>query len=223
MFVNFALLLTLLSTASAVEFQIINNSPATPVFVQLLGTQYPDPFVLQGGQQTTLTYDEPWSGRIWGRVDCYSVEECGAAGPIPASLAEITVGDGMAFYDLSLVDGFNINLSMEPVDGHGDGGPYSCQKSECAYPILDDCPEELKLYNAEHELVSCQAACNVFQTDLYCCRGEHSTPDTCKSSDWPVNYSSFFKERCPDAYCYAYDDQQSTFTCDSNRYVVTFL
>ena len=59
-----------------------------------------------------LTFGEPWSGRIWGRVDCYSVEDCGAAGPIPASLAEITVGDGMAFYDLSLVDGFNIDLSV---------------------------------------------------------------------------------------------------------------
>lgn len=59
-----------------------------------------------------MTYDEPWSGRIWGRVDCYSVEECSQAGPIPASLAEITVGSGMAYYDLSLVDGFNIDLSV---------------------------------------------------------------------------------------------------------------
>jgi hypothetical protein len=65
--------------------------------------------------QTTLTYSEPWSGRIWGRIDCYSVDECGAAGPIPASLSEITVGDGNAFYDLSLVDGFNIDLSVSRV------------------------------------------------------------------------------------------------------------
>ncbi|CAH1379328.1 unnamed protein product [Tenebrio molitor] len=222
MFAKLALALALVSTVRSVEFQIKNVSP-NPVFVQILGTEYPDPFTLQAGEDTTLTYSEPWSGRIWGRIDCYSVDECGAAGPIPASLSEITVGDGNAFYDLSLVDGFNIDLSMEPIDGHGDGGQYSCQKAECSYPIFNDCPDELKLFNKDGVLVSCQAACNVFNDDLYCCRGEHSTPETCKSSDWPVDYASFFKDRCPDAYSYAYDDQQSTYTCDSNRYIISFL
>ncbi|CAF1132308.1 unnamed protein product, partial [Brachionus calyciflorus] len=55
------------------------------------------------------------------------------------------------------------------------------------------------------------SACEKFRTDQYCCRDAFGTPQTCKSSNWPVNYPSVFKQACPSANSYAYDDSTSTF------------
>lgn len=112
---------------------------------------------------------------------------------------------------------------MYPVDGQGDGSHYSCTYAQCNYLINDECPEELKLYGSSSGYaIGCKSACLAFDTDEYCCRGEHGVPETCKSTDWPVNYPDFFKTRCPDAYSYAYDDHKSTFTCVANVYVIEF-
>lgn len=75
---------------------------------------------------------------------------------------------------------------------------------------------------SEHGTVGCKSACLAFNTDEYCCRNDHGTPETCKSSDWPVDYPAYFKSKCPDAYSYAYDDHKSTFTCQAEKYIVTF-
>jgi hypothetical protein len=55
----------------------------------------------------------------------------------------------------------------------------------------------------------CASACGKFGGDTYCCRGQFT--DNCP----PTYYSKFFKNKCPDAYSYAKDDQTSTFTCPS--------
>lgn len=50
--------------------------------------------------------------------DCGGVLHCnGAGGDPPASLAEITLdgANGDDFYDISLVDGYNLPLSMTPL------------------------------------------------------------------------------------------------------------
>lgn len=77
--------------------------------------------------QTTLSAAEDWAGRFWARTwcdpntnycltgDCGSRLECaGAGGNPPASLAEITLkgAGGLDFYDISLVDGFNIAVAV---------------------------------------------------------------------------------------------------------------
>lgn len=111
---------------------------------------------------------------------------------------------------------------MEPVGGSGDGSQYSCVRCACNANLLDSCPNELRVVNAEGYTVACNSACNAFNTDQYCCRNAYGTPDTCRSSDWPSDYPSFFKSNCPDAYSYAYDDHKSTFTCQANKYIVTF-
>jgi hypothetical protein len=82
--------------------------------------------------------------------------------------------------------------------------------------------------NANNEVVACDSACLKFDTDQYCCRGQYGTPQTCQSSDWPVNYPAIFKRACPTSYSYAYDDHTSTFQCRGNNgnpsaaYVITF-
>lgn len=111
---------------------------------------------------------------------------------------------------------------MEPVGGQGDGGQYSCKKTACSKHLNDNCPPELQLKH-DNQAIGCKSACLAFNTDQYCCRGAHDRPETCRSSDWPVNYPKYFKDACPDAYSYAYDDHKSTFTCkNANAYKIVF-
>ena len=88
--------------------------------------------------------------------------------------------------------------------------------------VINQCPDALQVKNGQGTVIACNSACNAFNTDQYCCRGAYGTPETCKSETWPENYPKFFKDRCPDAYSYAYDDHKSTFTCKANAYLVTF-
>lgn len=110
-------------------------------------------------------------------------------------------------------------MSMTPLGGQGTGDPYSCKSTACGYEINNDCPQELRLYGSGG-VIGCKSACLAFNTDEYCCRGAHNRPETCKSSNWPVDYPKFFKDRCPDAYSYAYDDHKSTFTCNAPAYLI---
>ena len=85
-----------------------------------------------------MTVLDTWSGHLRARTQCpeYSsgklvcatadcasgVIECNGAGAIPpASLAEFTLrgNGGQDFYDISLVDGFNIPISVTPQGGFG--------------------------------------------------------------------------------------------------------
>ncbi|KAD0838884.1 hypothetical protein FH972_027283 [Carpinus fangiana] len=70
------------------------------------------------------------------------------------------------------------------------------------------CPNELKAPG------DCNNPCTVFKTDQYCCNS-----GSCE----PIDFSKFFKDRCPDAYSYPKDDQTSTFTCPGGtNYKVVF-
>uniref|UniRef100_A0A8W8IBW5 Uncharacterized protein n=1 Tax=Magallana gigas TaxID=29159 RepID=A0A8W8IBW5_MAGGI len=57
-------------------------------------------------------------------------------------------------------------------------------------------------------VVACKSACLAFGNPEYCCSGAHNTPQTC-----PNFNAQTFKNACPQAYSYAYDDHKSTFTC----------
>jgi len=133
----------------------------------------------------------------------------------PVTLAEFTLNGagGFDFYDVSLVDGYN--LPMTVVAEGGTGG--NCTTTGCVVDLNAACPSQLKVMNSGED-VACKSACEAFGAPQYCCNGAYSTPDTCK----PSSYSEFFKSACPRAYSYAYDDGTSTFTCASANYVITF-
>ncbi|XP_058752199.1 thaumatin-like protein 1b [Vicia villosa] len=189
-------------------------------------------FVL--GSQATNAVDlpSPWSGRFWARTgcsnnngkfscdtaDCASGQvECNGAGAIPpATLVEITVASngGQDFYDVSNIDGFNVPMSVTP-----QGGSDDCETSSCHANINAVCPDELQVKGSDGSVIACQSACLKFNTDEYCCRGSHNTAATCP----PSNYATIFKNQCPDAYSYAYDDKTGTFTCNGGpSYAITF-
>ncbi|EOA40300.1 hypothetical protein CARUB_v10009026mg [Capsella rubella] len=186
-------------------------------------------FKLTSGASQKLQAPAGWSGRFWARTgckfdasgngrcitgDCGGLRCNGGAVP-PVTLAEFTlVGDGgKDFYDVSLVDGYNVKLGIRPYGGYGD-----CRYAGCITDLNANCPNELKVMGPQNNVVACKSACAVFNTDQYCCRGAFNTPETCP----PTNYSRIFKEACPIAYSYAYDDQTNTFTCSRANYEITF-
>lgn len=222
-------------------FTLVNQCSYTvwPGILSGAGTSQISPtgFQLNPGQAIPVSVPAGWSGRLWGRSfcsqdsttgkftcvtgDCGSgtVECTGGAAP-PATLAEFTLNGagGLDFYDVSLVDGYNLPMLISPQGGTGAG---NCSATGCVVDLNEPCPAELKLMNtggSGGECVACKSACEAFGDPRYCCSGAYATPDTCK----PTDYSEFFKSSCPRAYSYAYDDGTSTFTCASADYVITF-
>ena len=84
--------------------------------------------------------------------------------------------------------------------------PWPCRKFPSTkpgggvFPYPDD--------NIERPLFSpCNSACAASGKGKDCCAGKYNDPQKCK----PSRYSTVAKNICPDAYSFAYDDQESTF------------
>lgn len=121
----------------------------------------------------------------------------------PATLAEFNMpAGGQDFYDISLVDGFNLPMSITPIGGSG------CRQLNCLNNINDACPAELKV-KWDQWTVGCKGPCVAFGKPEFCCTGPHDRAETCP----PSHYSRIFKDRCPEAYSYPYDDKSSLASC----------
>ncbi|RLN41891.1 putative thaumatin domain family protein [Panicum miliaceum] len=162
-------------------------------------------------------------GATWRLVcatgDCGSgATECAGAGAAPpATLAEFTLdgSGGLDFYDVSLVDGYNLPVLVETSGGGGSSGPASCAAAGCAADLNAICPAELRAGGG----AACRSACDAFARPEYCCSGAFASPAACR----PTAYSQVFKTACPRSYSYAFDDPTSTFTCGGRPdYTVTF-
>ncbi|XP_059442203.1 thaumatin-like protein 1b [Corylus avellana] len=191
-------------------------------------------FALQNGESMTITAPTSWAGRFWGRTNCSQdstgkfscvtgdcgsgkIECSGNGSAMPATLAEFTLGGagGFDFFDVSLVDGYNLPMKVVPEGGTDQ----NCPSVGCLADLNDSCPSELKVTSADADgNVACKSACMAFNQSKYCCTGAYSFPSTCK----PSRYSQIFKSACPQAYSYAYDDKTSTFSCASANYTISF-
>ncbi|XP_047051785.1 pathogenesis-related thaumatin-like protein 3.5 [Lolium rigidum] len=189
-------------------------------------------FELAPGQTVRLAAPAGWSGRMWARTgcvfdaagagicqtgDCGGRMECRGAGATPpATLFEVTLGKTGSedFYDVSLVDGYNLPVVAIPRALRGQG---ACNATGCMADLNRSCPRELQV-DCGAGAIACRSACEAFGQDRYCCSGAYGTPAACR----PTAYSSIFKTACPRAYSYAYDDSTSTFTCNADDYNVAF-
>ncbi|XP_004146195.1 thaumatin-like protein 1b [Cucumis sativus] len=231
----------LLGTGNSATFTILNQCAYTVWPGLSSGADSPQlsttGFVLEVGKSNAITIPSGWSGRIWARTYCSqdstgrftcATADCGSrtidckgkgATP-PATFAEITLNglDGLDFYDISLVDGYNLPISITPQNGTEIGGG-NCPTVECAKDINSHCPAKLRLTDRDGsgKGVACKSACEAFGDAKYCCSDEFGSPDTCK----PSSYSQFFKSACPRAYTYAYEDG-NTFGCNGANYLITF-
>ena len=226
--------------AAAAKSFSFTNACAHPVWVGTLSGATSPPlsrsgFHLASGASSTLAVpsSSQWSGTFWARTGCATdaatgrfscaTADCGSGavacdgrGPSPpVTLAEITLAGsgGLDFYDVSLVDGFNVPLSIAP-------SAKGCRAAACAGDVNAVCPADLRVVSGgSGATVACKSACNAYGSARYCCSGAYGTPAACG----PTNYSRVFKTACPAAYSYAYDDASSTFTCSgAAAYQITF-
>jgi hypothetical protein len=127
--------------ASAATFNIRNNCPYTvwPAATPIGGGRQ-----LNSGKTWTLNIpaNTP-SGRVWGRTgcsfngnsgrcktgDCGGALACRLSGQPPLTLAEFTIGKGQDFYDISVIDGFNLPMS------------FSCSNGPKLVCKADKCPD----------------------------------------------------------------------------------
>lgn len=226
------ILLLIFKGTSGATFTLINKCGHTvwPGILSNAGSNKLDStgFELPSGGSRTFQAPPNWSGRFWGRTgctfdpttgqgscatgDCGSNQlECNGAGASPpATLAEFTVASGnQDFYDVSLVDGYNLPMVID-----ASGGSGACLSTGCVADLNQQCPSELRVGNGQ----ACKSACEAFAKPEYCCRGAYASPAACK----PTVYSEIFKSACPRSYSYAYDDPTSTFTCAGADYTITF-
>ncbi|CAA0830340.1 Pathogenesis-related thaumatin superfamily protein [Striga hermonthica] len=218
------------SNVHSAVFTIKNNCPYTiwPATLTGSGSQSQTGFELPSQATKSLDIASPWSGRFWARFECSYGDkftclsadcgsgqvECSQAGAAPpASLVEFTLGGdgGKDFYDISLVDGYNLPVSVSGAN---------CPTVACPVDISNNgCPDELAVRDPSGGAIGCKSACLAFNQPQYCCTGDYGTPDKCP----PTFYSMIFKSMCPQAYSYAYDDKTSTFTCPTGGdYLITF-
>jgi len=193
--------------------------------------------------EVSFTVADNWTaGRIWGRRNCdFSVNPgpnscldggcngglvCTATGVPPATLAEFTLRatDGLDYYDVSVVDGYNLPMAITNTGG--------CNIASCPVDLGPNCPDALKgPFDSSGFAVGCKSACDAqFSGDdpnnsPNCCTGSHNTAGTCPPSG--VQYYDYFKSNCPLSYVYAYDESSGTalWTCASSAnsdYTVTF-
>ncbi|KAB1200708.1 Pathogenesis-related protein 5 [Morella rubra] len=233
LYIGLAILLAFCKGISGATFTIINRCDYTvwPGVLANAGTASLESTGFELGPGGSRSFDAPpkWSGRFWGRTgctfdpntgqgncvtgDCGSNQvECNGAGANPpATLAEFTIGSGSAqdFYDVSLVDGYNVPMVVD-----ASGGSGNCLSTGCVTDLNRQCPNELRVGDG----TACKTACEAFGSPEYCCNGAYGSPATCK----PSIYSEMFKAACPRSYSYAYDDATSTFTCAGADYTITF-
>ncbi|XP_023512919.1 thaumatin-like protein 1b isoform X1 [Cucurbita pepo subsp. pepo] len=233
-------LLLLLPDVQSTSFKLINKCRTTIWPGLLSGANTPQlpttGFALRSGKSKIVPVPKSWSGRLWARTlcgldsdgkfscltaDCGSgkVECDGGGAKPPATLAEFTLNgaDGLDFYDVSLVDGYNLPMLVVAKGGTRGG----CAATGCLVDLNGACPSELRVARGGSRggsSVACRSACEAFNAPQFCCSEAFSTPDTCR----PSVYSEFFKHACPRSYSYAYDDKTSTFTCASADYLIIF-
>ncbi|GAB2271966.1 hypothetical protein Dimus_006796 [Dionaea muscipula] len=190
-------------------------------------------FELPPNKAYPLELPSGWSGRIWGRHGCSfdsqgrgrcATGDCGGSlycnglgGAPPATLVEITLGQEQDFYDVSLVDGYNLALSITAHRGAGNAAG-KCSAAGCVSDLNTMCPVGLQVKSSDNRVVACKSACFAFNSPRYCCTGSFGNPQACK----PTAYSRIFKAACPRAYSYAFDDPTSIATCSRGNYLVTF-
>ncbi|KAJ7177830.1 thaumatin [Mycena filopes] len=246
---KFIFALAMISTAAAQRTMTVFNACPFTIWYATYNINHRSLIYIvrwSAGSFTSVTFPVPvnWNGRIWGRRDCNFATNPGpnscldggcnggllcdpvtGTGVPPATLAEFNLGaGGTDFYDVSLVDGYNLPMRIDNNVG--------CGIPSCPVDLGPNCPAALKgPFDSTGFPVGCRSACNVdalngnAANSPNCCSGTHNTLATCPSSG-VLDYS-YFKGNCPNSYAYAFDEPSGTalWTCASSKnavYTITF-
>jgi hypothetical protein len=160
---------------------------------------------------------------------------CGGIGSQPpATKAEITFNGNynLDSYDISLVDGWNVPMWLEPVSGNYDKttNPYYCRYSGGYLDLGPLADKELPLMvdRKNNAIAGVWSACKYSalvdpkqQDPAFCCIGEYADAKKCQSNtvNWPKDKQTaqFFAKYYPKAYAFAYGDPTGGyFSCKPN-------
>ncbi|GAW04971.1 glycoside hydrolase family 13 protein [Lentinula edodes] len=161
-------------------FTVFNGCPFTmwPAMFTGVGTAPDFPTGWEAAEFTSVTFTVPdnWqAGRIWGRRDCDFTTNPGpnscldggcngglvcdpvtGTGVPPATLAEFTLSTDASIpdnYDVSLVDGYNLPLSIT--------SNVNCPVASCPVDLGPDCPAPLiGPFDSTGFPVGCKSACD---------------------------------------------------------------
>jgi hypothetical protein len=203
------------------SFTITNRCAQTVWAAALPATTFPNATVeMAPGFSFRVGVGDGWSGRVWGKTGCTTSTSgkltC-ASDAFPSSLAELTLttsATGLDFYDVSLVDGFNLPIELAALGYVPDAGhPYDCGAPSCPVDLNATCPTVLQDSSGGAVIACANDECRVLG-------GNDASSAACT---YPNQYTEFFKNACPTAYSYPTDDPTSTFTCRGrNDYSVVF-
>ncbi|XP_057873383.2 osmotin-like protein isoform X2 [Cryptomeria japonica] len=175
-------------------------------------------FSLKPNQIKSFNVTKQWEGHIWGRTgcnftqlnacltgDCNGKLHCnGTKGKNPLTLVELSFHHNITTYTVSLLQGFNLPLTIT-----AHGGEGNCSKAVCRGNILSTCPHIMQVKSVAEEVVACKSACQALRTDMYCCANQYNSSDACTPSQYAIN----FKRACPHAYAFPYDNADLIHTC----------
>lgn len=146
--------LTSAATPPDTRTLLINNKCTYPIWPGVLsssGTSTSAGFHLPAVSNSSVTVSWDWIGRVWGRTNCTFDEktklgrcltgdcggklECELAGVPPTTLAEFTISgkDSQTFFDVSLVDGYDLDMAIVP-EHDGVDKPRKDNSPVCKYP-----------------------------------------------------------------------------------------
>ncbi|KAL8507082.1 hypothetical protein ACS0TY_017826 [Phlomoides rotata] len=154
-----------LTSTHAANFEITNQCPYTVWGAATNGGRRLDP-----GETWSLDVSAgSQSQRIWGRTgcnfdgngrgscqtgDCAGLLECNpsVSGRPPLTLAEFSLNGGgnNDYYDISVIDGFNVPMSLNPTNG-------DCPQLTCRDP---NCPDAYQFPTDDTKTKACPAGTN---------------------------------------------------------------
>ncbi|XP_017972629.1 PREDICTED: thaumatin-like protein [Theobroma cacao] len=158
----FSLVARYFTVANAATINIRSNCPFTVWAAAVPGGG----MQLDSGGVWDITANPGTTGtRVWARTncqfdgagrgscqtgDCGGLLECQAYGAPPNTLAEYALNqfNNLDFFDISLVDGFNVPMDFSPTSG-------GCTRGiTCKADIIGQCPDPLKAPGVGAELVN---------------------------------------------------------------------
>jgi hypothetical protein len=187
----------------------------------------------------TAGHSELIGPRFWARTGCrYNIQDgkaqcetggCGGAydcsknnlaGQIPVSLAEFCFqcGGGLTYYDVSLVDGYNLSINIEPIGGSSSNpndpnDVFWCKTDTCnrGQDLRSICPQMNQLHSSDipsyipgqpNNMIACFSNCGLYEYPV--APSLNCTDDDPKCTNWRkycCQASDFGKACSSDADC----------------------
>ncbi|KAL8152884.1 LOW QUALITY PROTEIN: hypothetical protein V2J09_010644 [Rumex salicifolius] len=202
-----------ISGIESTNFIIKNNCPYTIWPAALSNSNSPrignTGFALGHGGSSTVGAPSGWarvaSGPVpsaapTGRFGC-PIGDCGTGqvscngngGANPASLAEFQLNgfSNNDFYDVSLIDGFNLPVTIAPQNG-------ACPRPSCSVDINSICPSNLAVRLSNGAVVGCRSDPQLFKArcpDAYANPPDPDTKSCPSGTDYNINRASIINDR----------------------------